>query len=112
MSTTSVKLNAEDKRKLEKLQALVTLKTSKKVTQQELLSELISGAIKEGDRFVEKAFEGTVPMSDESFRKLLSLTDDWKVKTKWEDIDRSVYGDARSVPHTSGAKNRNKVKQS
>ncbi|MHB1867620.1 MAG: hypothetical protein ACYCPP_01590 [Nitrososphaerales archaeon] len=108
--STSIKVSVEDKRKLDKLQALVTMKTSKKVTQQEVLSELIRGAIAEGDRFVEKVFQGTVPMSDESFRKILSLTSDWKVKTKWEDIDRSVYGETRAVPRTSATKSRNKVK--
>ncbi len=90
---TSVKLSESDKRKLEKLQALVTVKTSKKVTQQEILSKLISKATEEADTFVDKTFESTVPMSEEAYRKILSLTSNWGIRTKWEDIDKTLYGD-------------------
>ncbi|SRR5579875_2899473 len=90
--STSVKLNESDKRKLEKLQALVTMKTSKRVTQQEILSKVISEASELGEKFVHRAFEDSVPMSDESYRKMLSLVDNWKIKTKWEDIDETLYG--------------------
>lgn len=91
--STSVKLSQADKRKLERLQAMVTVKTSKKVTQQEILSKLISKATEEGDKFVRKTFESTVPMSDEAFRRILSLKSDWGIRTKWEDIDKTLYGD-------------------
>jgi hypothetical protein len=103
-ASTSVKLSEGDKKKLERLQALVTIKTSKKVTQQEILSKLISNATAEGDKFVVKTFESTVPMSDDAFQKILSLTSDWKVKTRWEDIDKTVYGDARSTTARTNSK--------
>jgi hypothetical protein len=89
---TSVKLNEADKRKLERLQALVTVKTSKKTTQQEILSKLISRATADVDEFVDRNFESTVPMSDEAYERTLSLTTDWKIRTKWEDIDEALYG--------------------
>ena len=89
---TSVKLSETDKKKLEKLQAMVTVKTSKKVTQQEILSKLISKATEQGDSFIRETFESTVPLSDNDYNRLLSLTSDWGIETKWEDIDESLYG--------------------
>ncbi|MGA2876584.1 MAG: hypothetical protein ABSE82_13730, partial [Nitrososphaerales archaeon] len=74
--------------------AMVTVRLAKKVTQQEILSKLLGRATEEGDDFLDKTFEGTVPMSDEAYRKILSLASDWGVRTKWEDIDEAVYGDA------------------
>ena len=90
--STSVKLSESDKRKLERLQAMVTVRTSRKVTQQEILSKLISNATEEEDDFIKKTFESTVPISDSEYQKILSLIADWGVKTKWEDIDETLYG--------------------
>ena len=87
-----MKLSFTDKKKLEKLQALVTVKTSKKITQQEILSKLISKATEEVDSFVDRTFETTVPMSDDQYRRILALTSDWEIRTKWEDIDKTLYG--------------------
>ena len=98
---TSVKLDESDKKKLERLQALVTVKTSKKVTQQEILSRLISEATEEVDAFVDRYFESTVPMSDESYERTMSLTTDWKIRTKWEDIDEALYGKTFIRPRKS-----------
>lgn len=90
---TTVKLDNNDKRKLEQLQALVTLRAGgKKVTQQELLSALIRQALEKGDEFVKEVFKETVPMSDSDFEKVLSLANDWGVRTKWQEIDKVAYG--------------------
>lgn len=89
---TSVKLGKEDKEKLEKLQALITLKAGEKVTQQELLSTLISEALARGDEFVEKTFKASIPMSDQEYEKILSLIDDWGVETSCEEVDQTLYG--------------------
>jgi|SRR5271165_3948749 len=91
MPTTTVKLDEADKQKLEKLQALITLK-GKKVTQQELLSTLISEAIERGDEFLDQVLKDTVPMSNEDFQKILSLSEDWGFKSRWQDIDETLYG--------------------
>jgi len=90
--STSVKLSEEDKEKLEKLQALVTLKAGHKVTQQELLSTLIGEALAIGDEFVEKMFKTSIPMSDQEYERILSLVEDWGVETSWEEIDQILYG--------------------
>jgi len=91
MPTTTVKVDETDKQKLEKLQALITLK-GKKVTQQELLSTLISEAVERSDELVDRVLKETVPMSNEDFRKILSLSEDWGSKSKWQDIDETLYG--------------------
>jgi hypothetical protein len=93
---TSVKLREDDKKKLEKLRALATLKTAKKITQEDLLSKLITGALAEGDKFVDRVFEDTVPIPDEKFKKISALSKDWNVKTSWEEIDEAVYGSFRA----------------
>jgi len=90
--TTSVKLNDRDKEKLERLQALVTLRTGEKITQQELLRILIGEALLKGDGFFDKISEQKLPMSDEEYERILSLVDDWRVETSWEDVDQILYG--------------------
>ena len=87
---TTVKIDDVDKQKLEKLQALVTLK-GKKITQQELLSALISDAIERSDELIDRVAKDTVPMSSEDFRRILSVSQDWGIKTKWQDIDEILY---------------------
>jgi len=93
--STSVKLEEEDKEKLERLQALVTLKGGGKVTQQELLSILIREAFERGDEFVEKTLKTSIPMPEYEYEKLLSLVEDWGVETSWEEVDQVLYGKIR-----------------
>ncbi|MDG7000512.1 MAG: hypothetical protein JRN15_15570 [Nitrososphaerota archaeon] len=93
--STSVKLSEDDKKKLERLQAMVTVKTSKRVTQQKLLSRLIEDALEQGDEFIAKTFQGTVPMPNDDYHRMLSLISDWGTRTKWEEIDEVLYGDSR-----------------
>jgi len=90
--TTSVKLNDRDKEKLERLQALVTLRTGEKITQQELLRILIGEALLKGDEFLDRISEQRLPMPDEEYERTLSLVDDWRVETSWEDVERILYG--------------------
>lgn len=90
--STSVKLDEEDKEKLERLQALVTLKARQKVTQQELLSTLIREALADSDEFVEKMFKTSIPLSDQEYERILSLVEDWEVETSWEEVDQILYG--------------------
>jgi len=102
--STSVKLNEEDKRKLERLQALVTIRTAKKITQQDILSELIKSASERGDQFVDTVFGETVPMSDEAYERLLALTGDWKIRTSSDQIDSLVYGETGKRKRRTTAK--------
>jgi hypothetical protein len=93
--STSVKLAEDDKEKLEKLQALVTLKLGEKMTQQELLARLIQDALTRGDEFIESV-KPSVPMGDEEFGKVLSLLENWGVETRWEEIDQVIYSGKKS----------------
>jgi len=93
--STSVKLSEEDKEKLDRLQALVTLRAGGKVTQQEILSALIGEALARGDEFLGKAFKPNIPMPDEGFKRMLSLTEDWGVETCWKEVDELLYGAAK-----------------
>lgn len=90
--STSVKLNQADKAKLDKLQAVVTLKSGGKITQQEILSTLIEQAIRSADQFAERIAVQDAPIPDEQYDKVLSLVEDWGVETGWKDVDRILYG--------------------
>jgi len=90
--STSVKLSEKDKEKLEKLQALVTLKAGEKVTQQELLSTLIREALAKDDEIVKKMFKTKIPISDQEYERILALVEDWGIETSWEEIDQILYG--------------------
>ena len=90
--SASVKLEDKDKAKLEKLQALLTLKGGRKVTQQELLSKLIDSALERGEELVKLVFGREQPMSDEQFKRVLDLVEDWGVEDASERIDEYVYG--------------------
>jgi len=90
--STSVKIGEKDKEKLERLQALVTLKVGRKMTQQEILSSLIGEAYAKSGEFVEKMSNVDTKMSDEEYEKISSLIEDWGVETSWEEIDRILYG--------------------
>ena len=89
---TTVKLDPEAKRRLEKLQAMITVKSGKKLTQQELLDLLIKDGLQRSDEFAEEASGPGLPMADSRYEKLLSLASDWGVETSWEDIDEVLYG--------------------
>jgi len=95
--STSVKIEEEDKERLEKLQALVTLKAGQKLTQQEILSTLIREAYEKSDELVEKILKASVPMTDQEYERILSLVEDWGAETSWEEVDRTLYGTKAEV---------------
>jgi hypothetical protein len=90
--STSVKLEEGDKAKLEKLQALLTLKHGRKVTQQELLSKLIGSALEKDDETAEILFGADRPISDKDFSRTLALVENWGVKDASQRIDEYLYG--------------------
>jgi len=95
--STSVKIEEEDKERLEKLQALVTLKAGQKLTQQEILSTLIREAYEKSDELVEKILKANVPMTDQEYERILSLVEDWGAETSWEEVDQTLYGTKAEV---------------
>ncbi len=100
MSTT-VKLSRKDKQRLERLQALITLKAEKKLSQNEILSRLIDEALERGEEIFLKFSEAKVPLNDAQYEKILSLTEDWGIETSWEQVDQTLYS---PIPHKEGKK--------
>lgn len=91
---TSVKMDEHTKSRLEELQALVKLRTGRKVTQQELLDRLVERAYDSRGAFVE-SFRGDDDwegLSDEEIERWLSGTTDWGEDTTEADVDETLYG--------------------
>lgn len=89
--STSVKINLESKKKLEELQALLTLKLGRKISQHEILDALIKLGASSIDELI-KHFSGVeLPLSPDKIEKVLSLPRDWGVKTSEEEINKVLY---------------------
>lgn len=93
--STSVKLSEADKKKLDRLQALVTLKSGRKLSQQELLAALIKEALGRTDDIAQEAAGPHLPVSEADFEKAKALSRDWGVETSWKGIDEVLYGKRR-----------------
>jgi hypothetical protein len=89
----NIKIQEKDKHIFDMLQAELTLKTGKKITQQELFSWLIEFARAKKDNFFGKLSK--LPLSEKEKKKIRSLSSDWGVETNEEEIDMVVYGAKR-----------------
>ncbi len=89
----NIKIQEKDKHIFDMLQAELTLKTGKKITQQELFSWLIEFARAKKDNFFGKLSK--LPLSEREKKKIRSLSSDWGVETSEEEIDMVVYGAKR-----------------
>lgn len=90
--STSIKISEEDKETLERLQAFVTVRACRKMTQQEILSALVRDAYANSDEFLDKVIGTGESMSDEKYDKILLLIEDWGVETSWTELDQLLYG--------------------
>jgi hypothetical protein len=88
--TGNIKVHEKDKRIFDMLQAELTLKTGKKMTQQELFSGIIEFARTKKETFFGRLFK--LPLSEKEIKKIKSLQSDWGVITTEKDIDVTVYG--------------------
>ncbi len=86
----NIKIHEKDKRIFDMLQAELTLKIGKKITQQELFSRLVDFAESKKDYFFGRIFK--LPLSEKEIRKIKSLQSDWGIVTTETDIDKEVYG--------------------
>ena len=91
--TGNIKVHEKDKRIFDMLQAELTLKTGKKMTQQELFSGIIEFASSKKEIFFGRLFN--LPLSEKELKKVKSLQSDWGVITTEKDIDMTVYGTER-----------------
>lgn len=91
--TGNIKVHEKDKRIFDMLQAELTLKTGKKMTQQELFSDIIEFARSKKENFFGMLFN--LPLSEKEIKKVKSLQSDWGVITTDKEIDITVYGAER-----------------
>lgn len=89
---TSVKMTEEDKHRLDRLQGEIIVHTGRRVSQQELLSRLLSLGEAEKDRLLE---EGARPMSAHEIDLMSHLCVDTHKRTCEEDIDRALAGEMK-----------------
>ncbi|MBU4077396.1 MAG: hypothetical protein KKI06_11965 [Euryarchaeota archaeon] len=89
----NIKISDKDKNLFDMLQAELTLKTGKKITQQELFSQLIEFVRSRKDNFFGRLSK--LPLSEKDKKKIRSLQCDMGVETSEEEIDFVVYGARR-----------------
>ena len=89
--STAVKIDGEAKSKLEELQAEIRLKTGKKVTQQELLSELIDTATDSSSEFVDSFRDSNSKLTEAEIEQFNKGRFNSGVETCEEDIDDILY---------------------
>ncbi|MCW4050812.1 MAG: hypothetical protein NWE89_13860 [Candidatus Bathyarchaeota archaeon] len=85
----TVKMSDEAKKILEKLQAKITLKTGEKISQQQLLDEIIRLSERNEDQLFRQIT--SPPLGEEEINKLLRTPMDWGVETVEEEIDIALY---------------------
>lgn len=90
--STAVKMDKEAKAELEELQAEIKLKTAKKVTQQEILSQLIRSAIDDRSAFIDSFRDGQVALSEDDLEQFNRGMISSGVETDESDIDDILYG--------------------
>lgn len=86
----NIKIHEKDKHIFDMLQAELTLKTGKKITQQELFSWLIEFVRSKKDNFFGRVSK--LPLSEKEKKKIRSIPIDMGVETSEEEIDLIVYG--------------------
>jgi hypothetical protein len=89
----NIKIHEKDKDIFDMLQAELTLKTGKKITQQELFSWLIEFARSKKDIFFGKLSK--LPLSEKEKKKIRSIPADLGFETSEDEIDLVVYGASR-----------------
>jgi len=90
--SVSIKIKKEDKDKLLKLQAKLTLFLDKKLTQEEIISYLLQIAEKNENLFIEQINNENEPLSDVQIKSLMNFPEDWEIETSEKDINKILYG--------------------
>jgi len=89
--TAAVRIDEEAKAELEKLQAEIKLKTGKRVTKQELLSQLIRSATDNRSEFIDSFRDGQVALSEADIGRFNQGMIASGVETAESDIDETLY---------------------
>lgn len=96
--SASVKMSEEEKRLLDKLQARYLLTTGKKISQQELLDEIVRFSTERAEEFFGVLAGQRLPLSPSGIQELMDIPEDWGVETSEEEIDLHLYGRRRQDP--------------
>ena len=90
---TTVKIDPEFKKEIDKLQAKITMKTGEKITQQELLVRIIQFVLRNEKEFFQTVIFDWRPLADAEWEKIKeSITDFGKITTE-STIDTELYGE-------------------
>lgn len=90
---TTVKIDPEFKKEIDKLQAKVTMKTGEKITQQELLVRILQFVIRNEEEFFKNCIFEWQPLADSEWEKMKAFITDFGKITKESTIDTELYGD-------------------
>lgn len=88
---TSVKVREADKERLDRLQAEITARMGAKVSQQDLLADLLDLAERRLDELAPKPKRAP----KNALKRLLALPADAGVASREEDVDAALYGRER-----------------
>ncbi|MHA1166674.1 MAG: hypothetical protein ACTSP4_12735 [Candidatus Hodarchaeales archaeon] len=90
---TTIKINHEFKREIDKLQAKVILKTGEKITQQELLVRILRFVIRNEEEFFKNYIFDWESLDDSEWEKLKTFITAFGKISKESTIDREIYGE-------------------
>ena len=90
---TTVKIDPEFKKEIDKLQAKVTMKTGEKITQQELLVRILQFVIRNEEEFFKNFIFDWQPLLDSEWEKMKASITDFGRITKESTIDTELYGE-------------------
>jgi len=88
--TITIRISLESKKKLDKLQAVLSRLLGRKITKKDILEALIDTAETNIDELI-RYFSRRKMLSIEDLEKIFELAEDLSVETSEEDIDDVVY---------------------
>jgi chorismate mutase len=89
--STSVKISESCKRILERLQARLVLTYGKKVSQQELLDEILRAFAEREEELIQRIAGVKLPLSPDETERLLKTPVDWGIETREEELNKYLY---------------------
>lgn len=88
---TTVTVDDDAKSRLEELQTEIRLRTGRKISEQELLTRLVSEAHESPNDFVDSFHESSTPLSDAEKETVCEAQFNSGVETDEDDIDDILY---------------------
>lgn len=95
---TTVKLDEDRKRALDRFLASLLIEGGVKASLQEVLGLMVDYSLENRDE-LEKRIKKLPPLEDDPAWRMLEKPDDWGVRDASEKIDEYLYGDRRGTVH-------------